>query len=213
MSTNSNHNSDEDDDEQDRLKEQNLKFEPLTDWLAKVLSSNIEKAVVSNRLTTSPAALVVSQFGLSGNMERIMKSQAYNSQNDPMNSYYASQKKILEINPKHPVVVELLSRIETEQENDETSELAEILYDTAALRSGFLIKDTVAFASRIERILRQNLNVDLNATVDVDEKPAPEKTGEDHEEEEDDEDSHGHSHSHSHGHGHSHDHSHDHDEL
>jgi len=37
----------------------------------------IEKAVLSQRLTRSPWALVASQYGWAGNMERIMKAQAY----------------------------------------------------------------------------------------------------------------------------------------
>jgi len=45
----------------------------------------IEKAVITERLTTSPCALVASQFGWSGNMERIMRAQAYQKTNDPNN--------------------------------------------------------------------------------------------------------------------------------
>ena len=42
----------------------------------------IEKAVLSQRLTNSPCALVASQYGWSGNMERIMKAQAYQTGKD-----------------------------------------------------------------------------------------------------------------------------------
>lgn len=42
----------------------------------------IEKAVLSQRLTSSPCALVASQYGWSGNMERIMKAQAYQTGKD-----------------------------------------------------------------------------------------------------------------------------------
>ena len=37
----------------------------------------IKDAKISDRLTNSPMALVASSYGWSGNMERIMKAQAY----------------------------------------------------------------------------------------------------------------------------------------
>lgn len=42
----------------------------------------VEKAILSQRLTNSPCALVASQYGWSGNMERIMKAQAYQTGKD-----------------------------------------------------------------------------------------------------------------------------------
>lgn len=51
-------------------------------YLTSVSYSQIEKAVVSQRLTESPCALVASQYGWSGNMERIMKAQAYQTGKD-----------------------------------------------------------------------------------------------------------------------------------
>ena len=71
-------------------------------FLPKICASQdkIEKAVVSQRLSSTPCALVASQYGWSGNMERIMKAQAYKKSEDSMNSFYATQKKTLEINPR-----------------------------------------------------------------------------------------------------------------
>merc|ERR1712170_154030 len=75
-------------------------FEPLINWLKDdALKDKIEKAVVSERLTESPCALVASSYGWSGNMERIMKAQAYQKSKDASQEYYSSQKKTLEINP------------------------------------------------------------------------------------------------------------------
>merc|ERR1712021_251116 len=53
-------------------------FDTMLQWLKeKVLSSSIEKATLSTRLVESSCALVATQYGHSGNMERIMASQAY----------------------------------------------------------------------------------------------------------------------------------------
>ena len=83
-------------------------YKSTLDWLKDVsLKEKIEKAVISERLVNTPCALVASQYGWSGNMERIMRSQAYAKSGDPTSEYYMNQKKIFEINPRHPLVKEL----------------------------------------------------------------------------------------------------------
>ncbi len=55
---------DEGEREKERLEELEESFQPLTDWLKdEALADLIDKAVVSNRLTGSPCALVASQYG------------------------------------------------------------------------------------------------------------------------------------------------------
>lgn len=69
-------------------------FDPLIDWLRdKGLKNKIEKAVISERLTKSPSALVASSYGWSGNMERIMKSQAYGKINSIDFKYLVQPKQ------------------------------------------------------------------------------------------------------------------------
>ncbi|XP_020606732.1 endoplasmin-like isoform X2 [Orbicella faveolata] len=151
-------------------------YEPLLKWLKEdALKDLIEKAAVSQRLDESPCALVASSYGWSGNMERIMRSQAYAKSGDPSNEYYANQKKTLEVNPRHPLVKELLKRVETDKEDKTAKDLARVLFETATLRSGYLIKDSQDFAGRIERMLRLSMGVDLEAMVEPEEEEAEEK--------------------------------------
>uniref|UniRef100_A0A669B3K9 Endoplasmin n=1 Tax=Oreochromis niloticus TaxID=8128 RepID=A0A669B3K9_ORENI len=154
-------------DESEKAKEKRealeKEFEPLTTWLKdKALKDKIEKAVLSQRLTNSPCALVASQYGWSGNMERIMKAQAYQTGKDISTNYYASQKKTLELNPKHPLVKQLLNRVNADAEDQTASDLAVVLFETATLRSGYQLVDTKAYGDRIERMLRLSLNVPLD---------------------------------------------------
>ncbi|KAM7414841.1 hypothetical protein PAMA_019591 [Pampus argenteus] len=138
-------------------------YEPLTTWLKdKALKDKIEKAILSQRLTKSPCALVASQYGWSGNMERIMKAQAYQTGKDISTNYYASQKKTLEVNPKHPLIKEMLKRVNDDAEDQYASDMAEILLETATLRSGYQLADTKAYGDRIERMLRLSMNVPLD---------------------------------------------------
>uniref|UniRef100_A0A669C0L7 Endoplasmin n=1 Tax=Oreochromis niloticus TaxID=8128 RepID=A0A669C0L7_ORENI len=152
-------------DESEKAKEKRealeKEFEPLTTWLKdKALKDKIEKAVLSQRLTNSPCALVASQYGWSGNMERIMKAQAYQTGKDISTNYYASQKKTLELNPKHPLVKQLLNRVNADAEDQTASDLAVVLFETATLRSGYQLVDTKAYGDRIERMLRLSLNIE-----------------------------------------------------
>ncbi|XP_047242339.1 endoplasmin [Girardinichthys multiradiatus] len=155
-------------------------FEPLTTWLKdKALKDKIEKAVLSQRLTNSPCALVASQYGWSGNMERIMKAQAYQTGKDISTNYYASQKKTLEINPKHPLVKQMLSKVGADAEDQTASDLAMVLFETATLRSGYQLADTKAYGDRIERMLRLSMNVPLDEQVEEEpEEPAEEESEE-----------------------------------
>uniref|UniRef100_A0A672Z9J2 Endoplasmin n=1 Tax=Sphaeramia orbicularis TaxID=375764 RepID=A0A672Z9J2_9TELE len=142
-------------DESDKAKEKRealeKEYEPLTTWLKdKSLKDKIEKAILSQRLTNSPCALVASQYGWSGNMERIMKAQAYQTGKDISTNYYASQKKTLEINPNHPLIKKMLKRVNV------------ILFETATLRSGYQLADTKAYGDRIERMLRLSMDVPLD---------------------------------------------------
>ena len=67
-----------------KFEELEKTYEPLLKWLKDDgLKDMIEKAALSQRLTDSPMALVASSYGWSGNMERIMRSQAYAKAKDP----------------------------------------------------------------------------------------------------------------------------------
>lgn len=145
------------------LKEE---FEPLTTWLTETaLKESVEKVELSERLSSSPCALVAKAYGWSGNFERIRKAQAYARSDDPSNSWYAEQKKILEINPGHPIIRELLARVKEDPANDVALDTAQLLYDTTVLRSGYELSNKASFAERLERAIRDSLSVSPDAQV------------------------------------------------
>merc|ERR1719219_1620617 len=177
-------------DEKDKTEELEKEFEPLLKWMKETgLKDLIEKATVSQRLTESPCALVANSYGWSGNMERIMSSQAYAKAKDPSSNFYATQKKILEINVYHPLVKELNKKVTADPEDQTAKDLVRVMFETATLRSGYTIKDSLDFASRIERMLRMSMGVDLDAKVDLPEEPeaAEEETAEEVKAEDEDE--------------------------
>jgi len=173
----------------DALKEQ---FEPLTKWLGEeALKDHILRAEVSERLDQSPCALITSRFGWTANMQRIISSQTHSKSQDMQRDYYLTQKKAMEINPRHPLVKELLRRIEDNPGDAVAKDMALMMYNTATLRSGYMLKDTNVFALSIEKMMRETLGVDQDEQVEDEEElpeEAPEEEGEDDDEEEEEDD-------------------------
>lgn len=57
-----------------------------------------------------------------------------------MRDFYANQKKVLEINPNHPLITGLLEKVESGKNDDKLKEWVEVLYDTTLIRSGYMLK-------------------------------------------------------------------------
>lgn len=81
--------------------------------------------------------------------------------------YYLNQKKTLEINPRHPLVKELLRRVKDDPADPVAKETALMMFRTATLRSGYMLKDTPEFAETVEKMMRQTLGIPIDEEVNV----------------------------------------------
>jgi heat shock protein 90kDa beta len=144
----------------DKAKED---LKDFIDWYKKVLGDKIEKIVISNRLTTSPTAIVTGTYGYTANMERLMKAQALN---DPSRYNFMASKKTLEINPYHPIIVELAKKSKDNADDDSTKELAFVLYDSSLITAGFDIDDQASFSTRMMKMLRKGLDIGDDAKIE-----------------------------------------------
>ncbi|XP_056646837.1 endoplasmin [Diorhabda sublineata] len=163
----------------EQLEQLKSTFEPLTKWLSDdALKDDIAKATVSERLTDSPCALVASLFGWTGNMERLAVSNAHQKSDDPQRSYYLSQKKTLEINPRHPLMKELLKRVIDDPSDPTARDMAKMMFRTATLRSGYMLRETADFAESIEAMMRKTLGIPLDEVVE-EEEDAPDDSASD----------------------------------
>jgi len=155
----------------ERKTELETTYAPLISWIKDgPLKNAVENVKISSRLVKTPMALVANQFGYSGNMERITRAQAYQkSGGDSAQNYYYNQKKILEINPGHPLIKELLKRVEENSSDKKAEELVNLMFEAATLRSGYELKDMAGFADRIESMLRSAM--DISADEKVDDEP------------------------------------------
>merc|ERR1719265_275607 len=117
---------DETEEEKKRYSKLKDMYKPLTDWWKDKLTDLTEKGAmkdagvkieavsISKRLTESPVVVVTSQFGYSAQQEKIMKAQAF--QNKDQISMM-SGRKTLEINPNHPVIHDLLTKVKADKED------------------------------------------------------------------------------------------------
>ena len=137
-------------------------FSGFSTWLSDVLGAEVDKVVVSTRLTSSPCIIVTSQYGWSANMERIMKAQTFT---DATKTNTMLARKTLEINPRHPLIVALKEESEANPESEELKDLADMLLDAALVQSGFSFKDPQVFASRVYRLMGANMNVNPNGEM------------------------------------------------
>ncbi|KAI9617571.1 hypothetical protein H4Q26_012869 [Puccinia striiformis f. sp. tritici PST-130] len=180
---------DEEGDEKEALKSYKTQFEPLSKWVKEELAEFVSDVVISNRLTTSPCAVVADSYAWTGNMERLMAAQSQQKGAEGSNfmmDYIKKAKKTFEINPKHPLIQGLLTKVEEAGEDDEAAkdelkQVIRVLWDTSLVRSGFTVPDTNKYFDQIELLLRKSIGVDESEKIDVEEGSGSDdkSTGED----------------------------------
>merc|ERR1712186_238345 len=131
----------------------------------------------------SPVVVVTSQFGYSAQQEKVMKAQAF--QNKDQLSMM-SGRKTLEVNPNHPVVVDLLAKVKADKEDAAAMDTAQVLFQTALIESGYEIADPSALFNRVYRLMSKELGVDPDAPLKEIEVPEDEEEAEEEDDKEED---------------------------
>merc|ERR1711959_139808 len=189
-------NLDETEEEKKRFTKLKDMYKPLTDWWKEKLTDltekgamkdagvKVEKVELSKRLTESPVVVVTSQFGYSAQQERVMKAQSFQNK-DQVNMM--SGRKTLEVNPNHPVVVDLLSKVKADKEDKSALDSAQVLFQTALIESGYEIADPSALVNRVYRLMSKELGVDPDSPIKEVEVPEEEEEAEEEDKEDKDE--------------------------
>ena len=121
-------------------------YEAMVEKIKKILGEKVSGVRVSNRLTESPACLVSESFGMSLNMERIMKEAG-----QPLPG---ATKPIFEINPDHPLV----ARMKEESDDQRFDDLTHILFDQSVLSEGGQLEDPAGFVHKLNGLLQGGLS-------------------------------------------------------
>ncbi len=131
--------SKEDKREQEKKEEEAKK---LVQQIEEVLQDKVEAVRVSQRLTTSPACIVLNEHDMALYMQHLMKQAGHE---------LPSSKPVLEINPGHALV----KRMKEEQAEERFTDWAKILLDQAILAEGGQLEDPAGFVSRLNRLISE----------------------------------------------------------
>lgn len=83
----------------------------------------------------------------------------------------------MEINPRHPLIRELLRRTQVDPSDQTAKDIAIMMFRTATLRSGYMLKETASFADSVEQLMRKTLGISLDEIPEEEEIQEEESTG------------------------------------
>ena len=127
-------------------EEQEKDFADLLTWLQETLSDHVKEVRLSARLIESPACLITDTFGMTPALARMYRASG---QVVPVG------KRILELNPNHPLVTGLQQAHKNRGDDSSLAETAELLYGTALLAEGGALEDPAKFAGLLaDRLAR-----------------------------------------------------------
>jgi len=127
-------------DEEAPSEELTEQHKDLLERLNEELKTDVKEVRVTNRLTESPACLVIDDFDMGKQMRRMMEASG---------QAVPESLPIFEVNPEHPLVERLGAEVDSQRFTD----LARVLFDQAALAEGRQPGDPGGFVQRLNRLL------------------------------------------------------------
>ncbi|MFB3059725.1 MAG: molecular chaperone HtpG [Gammaproteobacteria bacterium] len=131
---------DKDEASEKKLEEKAKSSEKLVKRMKKTLGDRVEDVRVTNRLTDSPACIVLHEHDMAMHMQRILKEAGH---------AMPGSKPILEINPDHPIV----KKLGGEKSKKKFDDWSDILFDQAILAEGGQLDDPSGFVTKLNKML------------------------------------------------------------
>ncbi|CAH9416525.1 MULTISPECIES: molecular chaperone HtpG [Streptomyces] len=120
----------------------------LLTWLTTALSDHIKQVRVSSRLTTSAACIVGDAHDVTPTLEKMYRA---------MGQQMPPTKRILELNPTHPLITSLRTAHDTNADDPALTEIAELIYGSALLAEGGDLPDPARFTRLLTEHLTRTL--------------------------------------------------------
>ncbi len=132
------------DDKEDKKESEKKtgEYKDVLKRLETLLEEKVKEVRVTNRLTTSPACLVAGEQDMEASLQRILEASG---------QQLPSSKRVLEINPDHPILIKLKAEKEDERFND----WGNILFDQALLSEGGKLEDPAGFVHRLNEMFME----------------------------------------------------------
>lgn len=124
------------------------KYEKLLEFIKDRLKDDTKDVRLSGRLTDSACCLVADEGDIDPQMEKLLKA---------MGQDVPQSKRILEINPDHPLFASMNAIFEKDRGSDTLQEYIMLLYGQALLLEGSKPKDPAAFARAVAKLMVENL--------------------------------------------------------
>jgi molecular chaperone HtpG len=125
---------------------------PGVDSLVAMFRLTLKDAVkdvrTSERLTDSAVCLVADEGDMDIHLERMLKQHR---------QLETGSKRVLEVNPHHPLVLGLAKRVSEKGSGEEVEEAAWLLLDQARIVGGEPLPDPAAFSRRLSEVMRRAL--------------------------------------------------------
>ncbi len=133
-------------DDSDRKKAEET-YGKILEFIKDQLKEEVKDVRMSSRLKDSACCLVGDEGDIDPQMQKIFKA---------MGQDVPPQKRILEINPSHPVIEAMQAIFNKDNSSPVPGEYARLLYDQAVLLEGSKLKDPAAFAKSVAKLMADN---------------------------------------------------------
>lgn len=123
-------------------------FAALLPWLTTTLSEQVKQVRLSSRLTTSAACIVGDAHDVTPTLEKMYRA---------MGQQLPTVKRILELNPAHPLITALRTAHDAGADDPALAEIAELIYGSALLAEGGDLPDPARFTRLLTDRLARTL--------------------------------------------------------